>query len=73
MFYSMTIPADQVEEDKSIRAIVTVLEGRGTRSRIDTELKYVANSEWDRKVKRISSTQFLIVVPSVAVLKLYRK
>ena len=44
LFYSMTIPVEQAEVDKSIRAIVTVLEGRGTRFRIDTELKYLADS-----------------------------
>ena len=47
LFYSMNIPEEQVEEDKTIRGIVTVFEGRGTKFRIDAKLKYLVDSDWD--------------------------
>lgn len=51
LFYSLTVPVESVEVDNSIRAIVTVLEGRGTKVRVSTELKYLVDAEWDWQVK----------------------
>ncbi|KAG2657466.1 hypothetical protein PVAP13_1KG175608, partial [Panicum virgatum] len=73
LFYSMNIPEEQVEEDKTIRGIVTVFEGRGTKFRIDAKLKYLVDSDWDWQVKRISFDQFMMTIPSVAVMKLLKK
>ena len=47
LFYSLNIPGEPAEEDKAIRAIVTITEGRGTRFRIDTELKFLVDTEWN--------------------------
>ena len=73
LFYSMNIPEERVEEDKTIRGIVTVFEGRGTKFRIDAKLKYLVDSDCDWQVKRISSDQFMVTIPSVAVMKLLKK
>lgn len=72
LFYSLTVPVENVEVDNSIRAIVSVLEGRGTKFCVSTELKYLADVEWDWQVKRLLSSDFLVIVPSMAVLKLLR-
>nr|TKW39667.1 hypothetical protein SEVIR_1G194400v2 [Setaria viridis] len=72
LFYSLTVPVENVEVDNSIRAIVSVLEGRGTKFYVSTELKYLADVEWDWQVKRLLSSDFLVIVPSMAVLKLLR-
>ena len=73
LFYSLNLPEEQSEPSSDIRAIVTVCEGRGTCFRISTELRYIAESEWDWKVRRLSETEFLITIPSMAVLKLLQK
>jgi len=36
-------------------------------------LKYLVDSDWDWQVKRISSDQFMVTIPSVAVMKLLKK
>jgi hypothetical protein len=50
--------------------LATVCEGRGTCFRISTELRYIAESEWDWKVRRLFENEFLINIPSTVVLKL---
>lgn len=69
-FFSINLPAEPTERTNEIRAIVTVCEGRGTCFRISTELRYIAESEWDWKVRRLSENEFLINIPSTVVLKL---
>lgn len=50
-----------------------VLEGRGTKARIKTELQYLVDSEWDWGVKRISGSEFLVNIPSKVVMNLLSK
>ena len=73
----MNIPEEKSEEvaesDKKIRAIVTVHEGRATRFRIATELNYLVGSEIDWGVKRLSSAEFMISVPSPEILNLLKR
>ena len=49
LFYSLNLPElkneEKTEIKDSIRVIVSVLEGRGTRFRIKTELQYLVDSE----------------------------
>lgn len=56
MFYSLNLPetknAVKPDEQQPIRAMVSVLEGRGTKLRIQTELQYLVDSEWDWSVKK---------------------
>ena len=77
LFYSMNIPEEKSEEvaesDKKIRAIVTVHEGRATRFRVATELNYLVGSEIDWGVKRLSSAEFMISVPSPEILNLLKR
>lgn len=71
-FCSLIVLEEQVEIDNAIRAIVIMLEGRGKKFRISTELKYLADADWDWQVKRLTSNTFLVTVPSMAVLNLLR-
>ena len=71
--YSLNLTDEQVEPSSEIRAIVTVVEGRGTCYRISTELRYIAESDWDWKVRRVSESEFLITIPSMVALKLLQK
>lgn len=72
LFYSLHTPEEDKREDKTIRALLTVTEGRGTKLRVTTELRYLIDSEWDWQVKRMSSSSFLFTLPSMAVLKLLK-
>jgi hypothetical protein len=51
IFYSLDVPENKLEgkvvSETPIRALVSVLEGRGTKFRIKTELQYLVDSEWD--------------------------
>ncbi|CAN6227779.1 unnamed protein product [Urochloa humidicola] len=77
LFYSLNIPEEKkeqtVEVDKCSRAIITVHEGRGTTFRISTELNYLVGAEMDWQVKRLSTSEFLIRVPSMEVLNLLQR
>ncbi|XP_021304717.1 uncharacterized protein LOC8062495 isoform X2 [Sorghum bicolor] len=77
LFYALNIPEIKPEEkeiaDESIRALVSVLEGRGTKFRIKTELQYLVDSEWNWDVKRISGSEFIVSIPSKPVMNLLTK
>jgi len=77
LFYSLNIPEEKgpetVEFGKQLRAIVTVTEGRGTRFRISEELNYLVGSEVNWEVKRLSTNEFMITVPSIQVLNLLQR
>jgi len=77
LFYALNLPEIKKEEkeipDEAIRAIVSVLEGRGTKFRIKTELQYLVDSEWNWDVKRISGSDFIVNIPSKAVMSLLAK
>ena len=77
LFYSLNIPEEKgpetVEFGKQLRAIVTVTEGRGTRFRISEELNYLVGSEVNWEVKRLSTNDFMITVPSIQVLNLLQR
>ena len=59
--------------EEHIRAIVSVLEGRGTKLRIMTELQYLMDSKWNWNVIRISRSKFLVNLPSRVALNLLTK
>ena len=77
LFYSLNIMEEKrvesVEAGKQLRAIVTVTEGRGTRFRISEELNYLVGSEIDWQVKRMSTNEFMITVPSVQSSPCYKE
>lgn len=60
-------------KDDNTRAIISVLEGRGTKLRIQTELQYLMSSEWNWNVKRISGSEFLVNMPSKTAMQLLNK
>ena len=70
LFYSLNLPEPKKEQrqgpelEAPIRAIVSVLEGRGTKFRITTELQYLMDSKWDWNVIRIYGSEFLVTLPS---------
>jgi len=66
-------PKSKMESGSNIRALVSVLEGRGTKLRIKTEFQYLVDLEWNRDVKCISSSEFLVCIPSKAVMTLLNK
>ena len=59
--------------EENIRAIVSVLEGRGTKLRIMTELQYLMDSKWNWNVIRISRSKFLVNLPYRVTLNLLTK
>lgn len=77
IFYALDVPEpkseNEVVTDSSIRALVSVLEGRGTKLRISIELRYLVDSEWNWDVKRISGSEFIVNIPSKAVMTLLNK
>lgn len=77
IFYALDVPETKqdgkVEADIPIRAMISILEGRGTKLRIKTELQYLVDSEWDWDVKRISGSEFLVSIPSKEVMNLFTK
>jgi len=52
---------------------VSILEERGTKFRVKIELQYLMDSNWDRDVKRISGSEFLVNLPSKVALNLLIK
>ena len=77
IFYALDLPEPKVEAkpktEGPIRAIVSILEGRGTKFRVKTELQYQMDSNWDWDVKRISGSEFLVNLPSKVALNLLIK
>ena len=77
IFYALDLPEPKAEAkpeiEGPIRAIVLILEGRGTKFRVKTELQYLMDSNWDWDVKRISGSEFLVNLPSKVALNLLIK
>lgn len=77
IFYVLDLPELKQEAkktpDDTVRAIVFVLEGRGTKARIKSELQYLMGYEWNGDVKRISGSEFLVSIPSKAALNVLVK
>jgi len=79
LFYLLNLPEGKPDVkgkavmDTPIRALVSVLEGRGTKGRIKTELQYLVDSEWNWDVKRTSGSEFLVSIPSRAMMNLLTK
>jgi len=77
IFYALDLPEPKVEAkpktEGPIRAIVSILEGRGTKFRVKIELQYLMDSNWDWDVKRISGSEFLVNLPSKVALNLLIK
>jgi hypothetical protein len=77
IFYALDIPEatqeSKADADAPVRAMIFVLEGRGTKFRIKTELQYLVDSKWDWDVQRISGSEFLVNIPSKAVMNLLTK
>ena len=77
IFYALDLPEPKAEAkpeiEGPIRAIVSILEGRGTKFRVKTELQYLMDSNWDWDVKRISGSEFLVNLPSKVALNLLIK
>lgn len=77
IFYSLNLPKLKEEEKtdmkEPIRAMVSVLEGRGTKFRVKIELQYLVDSEWNWDVKRISGSEFLVNIPSKEVMNVLSK
>ena len=71
-FYYLDVPETKADGkaylESPIRALVSVLEGRGTKARIKTELQYLVDSKWDWNVKHISRSEFIVNIPSKAVM-----
>ena len=77
LFYALNLPDPKADtkqkEGAPIRAIISVLEGRGTKLRITTELQYLMDSKWNWEVERISESEFLATLPSRIALNLLTK
>lgn len=65
LFYSIQVPLDEEEVVNSpITTVVTVIEGKGSVSKVTTELQYLINSTWDWQVRKLATDEFMFVVPS---------
>lgn len=77
LFYSLNLSEPKADQkqgvEEPIRAIVSMLEGRGTKFRIMIELQYLMDSKWNWNVKRISSSEVLVNLPSRVALNLLTK
>jgi len=77
IFYCLDVPETKADGkadlESPIRALVSVLEGRGTKARIKTELQYLVDSKWDWNVKHISRSEFMVNIPSKAVMNILTK
>ena len=62
LFYSLNLPEPEADQkqgvEEPIRAIVSMLEGRGTKFRIMTELQYLMDSKWNWNVKKSRAVNF---------------
>jgi hypothetical protein len=77
LFYSLNLSEPKADQkqgvEEPIRAIVSMLEGRGTKFRIMIELQYLMDSKWNWNAKRISSSEVLVNLPSRVALNLFTK
>jgi hypothetical protein len=77
LFYSLNLPEakseDKKEDKVGIRALNSILEGRGTKARVKTELQYLIDSEWNWDVRRISGSEFIVNIPSKNVMQILSK
>lgn len=77
LFYSLNLPeakSEDKKEDKArIRALISILEGRGTKAKVKTELQYLIDSEWNWDVRRISGSEFIVNIPSKNVMQILSK
>lgn len=77
LLYSLNLSEIKTEEsvvkDDNIRDIISMLEGRGTKFKIQIELQYLMSSEWNWNVKRILGSEFLVNIPSKAAMQLLNK
>lgn len=74
LFYSIQVPIEEKEVANSpIIAVLTIIEGKGTVSKVTTELKYLISSTWDWQVKKMDANEFLFVVPSAKDLEFLTK
>jgi len=76
LFYALdvleTVQEGKAVVDAPIRALISVLEGRGTKQRVKTELQYLVDSEWNWDVQCISKSEFTATIPSKAVMNLLK-
>lgn len=48
LFYSIHVPIEEEEKIKSpLTAVMTIIQGKGSVSKVTTELQYLINSTWD--------------------------
>lgn len=77
LFYALNLPEPKAEQKKEgeapIRALISVLECRGTRLRITIELQYLMDSKWNWDVKRVSGSEFQATLPSKLALNVLTK
>jgi hypothetical protein len=52
---------------------MTVIQGKGSVSKVTIELKYLINSTWDWQVKKLGTNEFMFVVPSAKDLEFLTK
>jgi hypothetical protein len=69
MFYSLHVPIEEEDSAKSpITAIMKIVHGKASVSKVTTELQYLLKSTWDWQVKRIASDEYMFVVPTATYL-----
>lgn len=77
LFYSLNLPEAKPEDKQGnktmIRALISVLEGKGTKARVRTELQYLIDSEWNWDVRRVSGSEFIVNIPSKNVMQILSK
>ena len=65
LFYNIHVPLEEEEIANSpITAVMTIIQGKSSVSKVTPELQYLINSSWDWQVKKIHSNEYMFVVPS---------
>jgi hypothetical protein len=74
LFYSIYVPIEEEEKNKSpLTAVLTIIQGKGSVSKVTTELQYLISSTWDWQVRKLDANTYMFVVPSAKDLEFLTK
>ena len=69
-FFHFSIPSDQMQKPTSNLALVYVEKGNFSPEELQEEFKELVDENWEWQVRKLSTTDFLVVFPSKEVLRM---
>ena len=69
-FFHVSIPEDKLKKPAANVAMVTVDKGNFSAAELEEEFKELADEKWDWQVRKLNSTEFLLVFPSKELLRM---